>query len=87
MQQPRRGPSAGTRRAGRRTAGPSLTQREREIFELVAAGCSNKQIAQRLSLSEHTIKYYLTHVYRKLGVKGRAQVAEHRLAGSVRGAS
>jgi DNA-binding NarL/FixJ family response regulator len=58
------------------TAGTAeLTEREREILELIAAGRSNKQIAWRLSLSEHTIKSYLTRVYRKLGVKGRAEAA------------
>jgi DNA-binding NarL/FixJ family response regulator len=53
----------------------ALTEREREIFDQVAAGRSNKQIAWRLSLSERTIKSYLTHVYRKLGVKGRSGAA------------
>jgi two-component system nitrate/nitrite response regulator NarL len=65
---------------GKRAA---LTDREREILEQVAAGHSNKQIAWRLSLSERTVKYYLTHVYRKLGVKGRAEAAEHRIARSL----
>ena len=58
------------------TAGTAeLTEREHEILELIAAGRSNKQIAWRLSLSERTIKSYLTRVYRKLGVKGRAEAA------------
>jgi DNA-binding NarL/FixJ family response regulator len=64
-----------------------LTEREREILEHVAAGRSNKQIARLLSLSERTIKSYLTHVYRKLRVKGRAEAAEHRLAGKARACS
>ena len=62
----------------------ALTEREREILDEVAAGRSNKQIAWRLSLSERTIKSHLTHVYRKLGVKGRVEAAEHRLASKVR---
>ena len=67
------------------TAGAAgLTERECEILAHVAAGRSNKQIARQLSLSERTIKYYLTHVYRKLGVRGRAEAAEHRLAGKAR---
>lgn len=53
-----------------------LTERERDILEQVAAGRSNKQIAARLMLSERTIKYYLTRVYRKLGVAGRREAAE-----------
>jgi DNA-binding CsgD family transcriptional regulator len=67
------------------TAGAAgLTEREREILEHVAAGRSNKQIAWQLSLSERTIKYYLTHAYRTLGVRGRAEAAEYRLAGKAR---
>jgi len=62
----------------------ALTEREREILEHVAAGRSNKEIARRLFLSERTIKSYLTHVYRKLGVNGRAEAAEHGLAGKRR---
>jgi two-component system nitrate/nitrite response regulator NarL len=58
--------------AGKRAA---LTEREREIFDQIAAGRSNKQIAWRLSLSERTIKSYLTRVYRKLGIKGRSEAA------------
>jgi DNA-binding NarL/FixJ family response regulator len=71
--------------AGSATGQPAvLTEREREILDQVAAGRSNKQIARHLSLSERTIKSYLTRVYRKLEVKGRAEAAEHRLAGKVR---
>lgn len=68
--------------AGAERGGPAgLTEREREILEHVTAGRSNREIARRLWLSERTIKYYLTHVYRKLGVKGRAEGTAHRLAG------
>jgi DNA-binding NarL/FixJ family response regulator len=53
------------------TAGAAgLTEREREILEHVAAGRSNKQIAWRLSLSERTIKYYLTHGTGSSGSEG-----------------
>jgi two-component system NarL family response regulator len=54
----------------------ALTERERGILEQVAAGRSNREIASRLMLSERTIKYYLTRVYRKLGVAGRREAAE-----------
>jgi DNA-binding NarL/FixJ family response regulator len=60
--------------AGGKTAA-ALTEREHEILDQVAAGRSNQEIASRLFLSERTIKSYLTHVYRKLGVKGRSEAA------------
>ena len=61
-----------------------LSARELEILKRVASGRSNREIAQELWLSEHTVKYHLTNVYRKLGVKGRTHAAryafEHALA-------
>jgi len=63
-----------------------LTGREREILEQVAAGHSNKQIAADFWLSEQTIKYHLTNVYRKLQVGSRTEAARfayvHGLAGN-----
>ena len=63
-----------------------LTGREREILERVATGRSNKQIAAEFWLSEQTIKYHLTNVYRKLGVSSRTEAArfayDHGLAGN-----
>jgi DNA-binding NarL/FixJ family response regulator len=52
-----------------------LSGREREILEFVAAGRSNKQIAGELWLSEQTIKYHLTNIYRKIGVSRRTEAA------------
>jgi DNA-binding NarL/FixJ family response regulator len=54
----------------------ALNERERDILEQVTAGRTNRQIAVQLMLSERTIKYYLTHVYRKLGVAGRKEAAD-----------
>lgn len=51
----------------------SLSAREQEIFTLLSAGASNKEIAEQLFLSEGTIRVYLSGIYRKLGVKNRAQ--------------
>jgi DNA-binding NarL/FixJ family response regulator len=66
---------------------PLLTPREQAIFALVAQGRSNAEIARELWLSEQTVKYHLTNVYRKLGVKGRAAAVrfafEHDLVGQV----
>lgn len=52
-----------------------LTTREREVLQLLARGCSNKQIARQLDLSEGTIKGYVSQVLGKLGVDDRTQAA------------
>jgi DNA-binding NarL/FixJ family response regulator len=51
-----------------------LTERERGIAELVAAGRSNKQVAATLYLSEKTVENALTRVYAKLGVRSRTEL-------------
>jgi PAS domain S-box-containing protein len=50
-----------------------LSEREREILSWAAAGRSNKEIADRLSVSIDTVKSHLHHIYRKLGVTGRVE--------------
>ena len=52
-----------------------LTLRELEVLRMVARGQSNKEIADSLSVCEGTIKSHLHHVYEKLGVKGRLELA------------
>ena len=54
-----------------------LTEREIEILRALAAGDSNKQMAEKLWLSAHTIKYHLTNIYRKLGVTCRTEAVRH----------
>ncbi|MBX5450970.1 response regulator transcription factor, partial [Thermogemmatispora sp.] len=49
-----------------------LTAREREILSLLAAGCSNKEIAAQLGISQTTVKTHIAHIYRKLDIRGRA---------------
>ena len=51
---------------------PCLTDREREILSRVAAGMTTAAISRELWVSEHTIKFHLTNIYRKLGVPNRA---------------
>jgi len=51
-----------------------LSRREQEVVACVAEGLSNREIAQRLSLTEHTIKNYLFRIFDKLGVSKRVEV-------------
>ncbi len=53
----------------------SLTQRENDILALLSEGRSNRDIAQRLFLSEKTVKAHLAAIFRKLGVTNRTQAA------------
>jgi two-component system nitrate/nitrite response regulator NarL len=48
-----------------------LTMREREIARLVVIGLKNKSIADKLQLSEGTVKIHLHNIYRKLGIRNR----------------
>ena len=61
-----------------------LTARERQVIRLVGAGLRNKQIAQRLALSETTVRRHLRSIFRKLGVTERLDLIlyayRHRLA-------
>ena len=52
---------------------PTLSHRESQILKLVAAGCTNGEIAQGLCLSESTIKAHLSSVFRRLGVRSRGK--------------
>jgi two-component system nitrate/nitrite response regulator NarL len=61
--------------ASQRALEPSLTRRESDILELLAAGHSNREISRRLFLSEKTVKAHLASVFRKLGVTNRTQAA------------
>jgi DNA-binding NarL/FixJ family response regulator len=53
--------------------GPALTEREREVLGLIAAGATNREIAQALYLSPHTVKEHTSALYRKLGARNRAE--------------
>ena len=59
------------------TATAGLTTREADILKALAEGLSNKQIARQFWLSEQTIKFHLTNIYRKLGVSSRTEAVRH----------
>lgn len=65
-------------RGGRRGYGNRLSPREREVAELAALGRTNKEIANELFLSPHTVDKHVRSALRKLGVRSRAALA-HRL--------
>src|SRR5581483_10170351 len=53
----------------------SLTPTERQVVDLVAAGATNNEVAEKLFMAVPTVKTHLTHVYAKLGITTRAQLA------------
>jgi DNA-binding CsgD family transcriptional regulator len=53
--------------------GESLTDRETELLQLVATGVTNRQVAQRLSISVNTVKVHLRNIYTKLGAESRTE--------------
>jgi DNA-binding NarL/FixJ family response regulator len=55
---------------------PLLTDREREVLHLIAAGSTNREIAERLFLSPHTVKEHTSAVYRKLQARNRAEAVQ-----------
>jgi len=63
-----------------------LTRRERQILGLLTAGLSNADIGRKLFISEKTVRYHLSSVYRKMEVGSRAQAIVKAQAGAVRAA-
>jgi DNA-binding NarL/FixJ family response regulator len=62
-----------------------LTQREIEVIGLVTEGCSNREVASRMSITEDTVKRHLTNIFDKVGMSTRLELAlfalKNRLAG------
>lgn len=71
----------------RRAKAFGLTRREIDILRAVVAGYTNKEIAERSSLSENTVKSHLTHIFNKSGASNRVELAlfaaHHRLLDGV----
>jgi DNA-binding NarL/FixJ family response regulator len=55
---------------------PLLSEREREVLHLIAAGSTNREIARHLYLSPHTVKEHTSALYRKLGARNRAEAVQ-----------
>jgi DNA-binding NarL/FixJ family response regulator len=68
-------PSAVAERLAYRMGGPGLTNRELDVLKGIVAGCSNKEIASQLSISEATVKTHINSILAKLGVTDRTQAA------------
>jgi len=63
---------------GRKTqAAPQLTARQHEVVRLVAEGLSNKQIGDRMDISENGVKRHLAGLFAKYGVESRAALVHH----------
>ena len=60
---------------GKLAFGERLSPREREIVQLIVRGLSNLEAANRLGITEATVKAHLTHIFQKLALRGRAQLA------------
>ena len=58
---------------GARDSGEALTPREVEVLRLIAEGLGNKQIAARLAISEHTVKFHVASVFAKIRASTRAE--------------
>src|SRR5216683_2649955 len=50
-----------------------LTRREREVLQMLAAGLANKEIAARLAISDHTVKFHVASILGKLGASTRTE--------------
>ena len=59
---------------GARTAWSSLTATEEQVAEAVSEGLTNRQVANRLYMSPHTVDSHLRHIYSKLGINSRIEL-------------
>jgi len=75
-------------RGGGRALPQGLTEREAEVLRLVASGCTNKEVAAQLFLSEKTVARHLSNIFAKIGVSSRSAATafafEHGIVGAPR---
>ncbi len=64
----------------RDAAGPVLTEREREAFQLIAGGLCYKDIGTILHISERTVKFHVANIFKKLHVRSRREIEHRRMA-------
>ena len=69
--------AGGDESAGDAATAAGLTDREREILEALARGLSNQAIGKEFWVTEQTVKFHLTNIYRKLGVANRTEAARY----------
>lgn len=67
--------------------GAGLTEREIEMLEAVARGLSNQSISREFWITEQTVKFHLTNIYRKLGVSNRTEAARYAFSNGLIGPS
>jgi len=65
----------GTRPPGALVKDPGLTQKEREILQILVLGKTNEEIASSLNISPHTVKTHVYNLYKKLGVNNRVEAS------------
>ena len=58
---------------------PALSEREREVFRLLAHGHTNQQVADRLCIGVKSVETYKSRLMEKLGLKGRAELVRYAL--------
>ncbi|GGM80411.1 helix-turn-helix transcriptional regulator [Dactylosporangium sucinum] len=59
------------------TGWAALSDRERDVARLAGRAMTNRQIARRMGISQHTVNYHLRQVFRKLGIASRVSLAGH----------
>jgi DNA-binding CsgD family transcriptional regulator len=64
-----------------------LSRREEEVMHLVAEGLGNREIAEQMNLSEHTVKNYLFHIFDKLGISNRVELVLYAVTNPKRSTS
>jgi DNA-binding NarL/FixJ family response regulator len=74
---------AGARDSAQPSNEPLLTPREHVVLAAIVAGLTTAEISKDLWVSEHTVKFHLTNIYRKLGVTNRAGAIGHALANGI----